>query len=51
MLGRKLAESNKQTVDAAIGRFAIADEKYMPAADKNTMGLAKEEVGVLAAIA
>lgn len=51
MLGRKLAEYNKQKVDAAIGRFAIADEKYMPAGDKNTMGLTKEEVGVLAAIA
>ena len=51
MLGRKLAEYNKQTVDAAIGRFALADEKYMPAAAKNTMGLTKEEVGVLAAIA
>ena len=51
MFGRKLAEYNKQTVDAAIGRFALADEKYMPAADDNTMGLTKEEVGVLAAIA
>ena len=51
MLGRKLAEYNKQTVDAAIGRFALADEKYMPAAEKNAIGLTKEEVGVLAAIA
>ena len=51
MLGRKLAEYDKEKVDAAIGRFALVDEKYMPAADKNTMGLTKEEVGVLAAIA
>ena len=50
MLGRKLAEYDKEKVDAAIGRFALVDEKYMPAADKNTMGLTKEEVGVLAAI-
>ena len=51
MLGRKLAEYNKENVDAAIGRFALTDEKYMPAAGKNSMGLTKEEVGVLAAIA
>ena len=51
MLGRKLADYNKTKVDAAIARFALADEKYMPADDKNTMGLTKEEVGVLAAIA
>ena len=51
MFGRKLAAYNKETVDAAIGRFALADEKYMPSAGKNTMGLTKEEVGVLAAIA
>ena len=51
MFGRKLADYNKTKVDAAIARFALADEKYMPAAGKNTMGLTKEEVGVLAAIA
>ena len=51
MVGRKLVEYNKQKVDAAIGRFAFVDEKYMPAADKNTMDLTKEEFGVLAAIA
>lgn len=51
MLGRKLAEYNKKSVDAAIGRFALVDNKYMPAAEKNAMGLTKEEVGVLAAIA
>ena len=51
MFGRKLAAYNKETVDAAIGRFALADEKYMPSAGKNTMGLTKEEVGVLVAIA
>lgn len=51
MLGRKLAAYNKENVDAAIGRFALTNEKYMPAADKNTMRLTMEEVGVLAAIA
>ena len=51
MLGRKLADYNKTKVDAAIARFALTSEKYMPAAEKNTMGLTMEEVGVLAAIA
>ena len=51
MLGRKLADYNKTKVDAAIARFALADEKYMPAGEKNAMGLTREEVGVLAAIA
>ena len=51
MIGRKLAEYNKEKVDAAIARFAIVDKKHMPADDKNPMGLTMEEVGVLAAIA
>ena len=50
MVGRQLAEHNKEKVDAAIARFADVKEKYLPAADKNTMGLTNEEVGVLAAI-
>ena len=51
MMGRQLAVYNQKNVDAAFGRFAVQEKKYLPAADKNTMELTNEDIGVLGAIA
>lgn len=50
-MGRQLAVYNQENVDAAFGRFAVQEKKYLPAADKNPMGLTNEDIGVLGAIA